>query len=78
MQAFAPWGGGSVSEAVPAHVPMFGVNTTGYAPAVIDAGRPNRYEVGGFSDKLFTMVGLIGAGGGMTAWPWEEDRATAA
>lgn len=73
MQAFAPWGGGSVSTAVPAQVPVFGVNTTGYAPAVLDAGRPNRYEIGGFSDKLFTMVGLL-SGDGLAAWPWAAAR----
>ncbi|MEV6132632.1 TROVE domain-containing protein [Streptomyces violaceusniger] len=82
MQAFAPARGGRsapVSEAVPARVPVFGVNTTGYAATSIDTGRPNRYEIGGFSDKLFTMVGLLSEGdrgsggdrGGRTAWPWE-------
>jgi hypothetical protein len=82
MQAFAHWGrkrGVSVSEAVPPQVPVFGVNTTGYAAAAIDSGRPNRYEIGGFSDKLFTMVSLLSeawghprpkAGG--VSWPWER------
>ena len=77
MQAFAPWGGGSVSTAIPAQVPMFGVNTTGYAPAVLDAGQPNRYEIGGFSDKLFTMVGLL-SGNDPAPWPWEAGRESAA
>jgi TROVE domain len=74
MQAFAAWarnGSVSVSDAIPAHVPMFGVNTTGYAATSIAAGRPNRHEIGGFSDKLFTMVGLL-AGGRDTSWPWER------
>ncbi|MET9731018.1 hypothetical protein ABZZ79_10240 [Streptomyces sp. NPDC006458] len=52
----------SVSEAVPADVPMFGVDTTGYAKASIDSGAPHRYEVGGFSDQLFTMVDLLSRG----------------
>ncbi|GDY41503.1 hypothetical protein SANT12839_023850 [Streptomyces antimycoticus] len=77
MQAFADARGGRsvpVSEAVQARVPVFGVNTTGYAATSIDTGRPNRYEIGGFSDKLFTMVGLLSESdrGGRVAWPWER------
>lgn len=74
MQAFAYPGFGranvSVSEAIPAQVPMFGVNTTGYAAASIDAARSGRYEIGGFSDKLFSMVGLL-SDDRVAAWPWE-------
>ncbi|WFB10444.1 TROVE domain-containing protein [Streptomyces sp. LX-29] len=80
MQAFTDWSGGrshAVSDAIPAHVPMFGVNTTGYAPASIDTTRSHRYEIGGFSDKLFTMVGMLSEGGGRAAWPWEEPPAGA-
>ncbi|MFJ8079316.1 TROVE domain-containing protein [Streptomyces sp. NPDC096205] len=60
----------SVSEAVPAHVPLFGIDTTGYAKASIDTGAPHRYEVGGFSDQLFTMVDLLSRGVD-AGWPWE-------
>ena len=74
MQAFAYPGGGaggrSVSEAVPATVPLFGVNTNGYARSSIDTARPYRYEIGGFSDKLFTMVDLLSRGRD-AGWPWE-------
>ncbi|QKV95920.1 TROVE domain-containing protein [Streptomyces sp. NA02950] len=69
------------SEAVPARVPVFGVDTTGYAASSIDTRRPGRYEIGGFSDKLFTMVGLLseqGGGAGRPVWPWEERRPAAA
>lgn len=58
----------TVSDAVPASVPMFGINTTGYAAAVVDSSRPNRYEVGGFSDKVFTMFAALSAGDG--SWPF--------
>lgn len=84
MQTFAPNGGygyaqpyydvlgrvrhQTVSEAVPANVPMFGINTTGYAAAVVDSSRPNRFEVGGFSDKVFTMFAALSAGDG--SWPF--------
>ena len=60
----------TVSEAIPADVPMFGINTTGYAPATIDSSKPNRYEVGGFSDKLFTMFDLLSRGSD-AGRPWE-------
>ncbi|UNO39125.1 TROVE domain-containing protein [Streptomyces sp. MST-110588] len=77
MQAFEHRAGRrqvSVSDAVPADVPVFGVDTTGYAASSIDAARPLRYEIGGFSDKLFTMVGLL-AGGERARWPWETAAA---
>jgi hypothetical protein len=61
----------SVSEAVPAAVPMFGVNTAGYAQASIDTSQPNRYEIGGFSDKLFTMIGMLSRGRDV-GWPWDS------
>ncbi|MDT0377213.1 TROVE domain-containing protein [Streptomyces sp. DSM 42041] len=65
--------GMSVSDAIPAEVPMFGVNTSGYAPSSIDTGRPHRYEVGGFSDKLFTLVNMLSRGGD-AGWPWEQEQ----
>lgn len=76
MQAFAypgrrPGRGMSVSEAVPAAVPLFGINTTGYGKASIDTGLPGRYEIGGFSDALFRMVGLLSRDR-TTGWPWER------
>lgn len=70
-QAFHAWGGGSVSDSVPAHVPLFGIDTSGYSASSIDTSRPNRYEVGGFSDKLFTMIALLDSGRS-ASWPWEE------
>jgi hypothetical protein len=70
-QAFYAWGGGSVSGSVPANVPLFGIDTTGYSASSIDTSKPNRYEVGGFSDKLFTMISLLDSGQSAT-WPWEK------
>lgn len=78
MQAFHYPGrdarGLSVSEAVPPGVPLFGVNTTGYAPAALDTAQPHRHEIGGFSDRLFTLVDLLSRGDG-TTWPWEAPAA---
>lgn len=74
MQAFHHPGAGaagvSVSEAVPPHVPLFGVNSAGHAPSALETGAPHRYEIGGFGDKLFTMIDLLSRGHD-TAWPWE-------
>jgi hypothetical protein len=61
--------GMSVSEAIPAGVPMFGINSAGYGQSSIDTSQPNRYEIGGFSDKLFTMVDLLSRGRD-AKWPW--------
>lgn len=70
-QAFMAWGGGgSVSGSVPADVPLFGIDTTGYSRSSIDTSKPNRYEIGGFSDKLFTMISLLD-GKKSAKWPWE-------
>ncbi|MYQ45533.1 hypothetical protein GTW40_10745 [Streptomyces sp. SID4985] len=40
-------------------------------PAAIDTSQPNRYEIGGFSDQLFTMVDLLSRGR-EAGWPWER------
>lgn len=65
------WGSSSVSEAVPKDVPLFGIDTTGYAKSSIDTSKPNRYEIGGFSDAMFTVLGLL-ADGKSVGWPWEQ------
>lgn len=67
MQSFGSYDG-DVSTLVPKGVRVFGLNTTGYAPTVVDSSRPNKYEVGGFSDAVFKMIGLIEAGD--AGWPF--------
>lgn len=62
---------GSVSDAVPADVPMFGINPSGYAPSSIDLSKPGRYTIGGFSDAMFTVMALL-ADGKSVGWPWEH------
>jgi hypothetical protein len=76
-QAFPDYRG-PVTEAVPGDVQMFGVDTTGYSASMIDTSKPNRFEIGGFSDSLFKMMALL-ANGKDARWPWEEekDRVTA-
>lgn len=74
MQSFhhSTWGmltrGTSVSDAVPANVPMFSLNVAGYAATGVDTSKPHRYEVGGFSDKVFTMLASLSSGEG--GWPF--------
>jgi hypothetical protein len=59
----------SVSTAVPENVPVFGINTTGYAPSSLDTSAANRFEIGGFSDKVFQLFGLLARGMG-SDWPF--------
>jgi hypothetical protein len=59
----------SVSTSIPAEVPMFGINTTGYAVSSIDTSQPNRFEIGGFSDKVFQLFSLLATGQG-SDWPF--------
>jgi hypothetical protein len=63
-------GGGDVSASVPPNVPLFSFNLAGYAPSMLDLSQPNRYAVGGFSDKLFTLITVLLAGSS-ARWPWE-------
>lgn len=63
--------GGDVSGAVPADVPLFSFNLGGYAPSMLDLTAPNRYAIGGFSEKLFPLVKQLLAGR-EARWPWEE------
>lgn len=73
MQAFIDRGylagHAGASEAVPANVPFFGINPSGYKASGIDTSKPNRYEIGGFSDQVFRMVGLLSEGKGEN-WPF--------
>jgi hypothetical protein len=77
MQAFADYGSygwgsrretGKVTSAVPAEVVMYGLNPSGYRSTALDLSKPNRYEIGGFSDQVFRMMALIEAGN--ADWPF--------
>lgn len=68
-QTFGHWSGDSVSSAVPARIPVVAVDTSGYSGSSVDVGQPNRWQVGGFSDKLFTMINLL-TRGQSTDWPF--------
>lgn len=79
MQAFADYGSygygwesqrstEKVTSAVPAEVVMYGLNPSGYSTTALDLSKPNRFEVGGFSDQVFRMISLIEAGN--ADWPF--------
>jgi hypothetical protein len=60
----------TLSTSLPGNVPLFSIDTSGYQASAVDTSKPNRYEVGGFSDKLFTMVKLLD-GGQSAKYPWK-------
>lgn len=66
-QAFPSWQG-SVSAAVPAGVRLYGIGPVSYRATSLDLSTPNRYEIAGFSDQVFRMIGLIEAGS--ADWPF--------
>lgn len=67
MQSFGSYDA-DISTLVPKGVRVYGINTSGYSSTVVDSAKPNRYEVGGFSDQVFRMIGLIEAGN--ADWPF--------
>lgn len=69
MQAFGGYSrGASVTDAVPREVRMYGINPSGYASTALDLSQPNRFEIGGFSDAVFRMIGMLEAGD--ANWPF--------
>lgn len=65
------WGYSDVTHAVPDDVPVFAFNLAGYAPSQLDLTQRNRYALGGFSDKTFTLIKTL-LSGRDAKWPWEE------
>lgn len=59
-----------LSRVLPATVPLFSVDTSGYAAGPLDTSQ-SRYEIGGFSDAAFTMIELLSRGHD-AGWPWEQ------
>lgn len=58
-----------LNDAVPADVPVYAFDTTGYGSTPIAAGTGNRHQLGGITDATFRMIPLIEAGKNGT-WPW--------
>lgn len=62
---------GDLTKAVPAATKLFAFNLAGHAPSSLDLDVPNRFAVGGFSDRLFTLVDVL-LKGRDAGWPWER------
>jgi hypothetical protein len=58
----SPYGVGDVKNAVPANVPVYAWNITGYEASMMPTGSDNRHEFGGFSDSAFTIMQTLEAG----------------
>lgn len=71
-QTFGSWHNGDVGTTVPANIPMYAFNTSGYAPAMMETGS-TRHELGGLTDNTFRMIPLIEAGA-KAQWPWENSN----
>ncbi|GGM62034.1 RNA-binding protein [Thermopolyspora flexuosa] len=69
MQTMTGHHGLEVTDAVPAHVPLYGFNLVGYKHAMMPTGARNRHEIGGFSDATFRLIPLLEAGEN-ARWPW--------
>lgn len=64
-----PYGQG-VSSMVPANVPIYGFNLSGYKHGAFATGLGNRHEFGGLTDATFRVVPLLERGRD-AGWPWE-------
>lgn len=60
----------SVTNSVPATVPMYTFNLVGYKMSAYPSG-PFRHEFGGLTDQAFSIIGQIEAGQS-GRWPWEN------
>jgi hypothetical protein len=71
-QSFGPgaFGGGSGRDFVDAlKVPIYSFDLAGYKVTPFETGKNKRYEFGGFTDKVFTMMTLLERGG-KAGWPF--------
>jgi hypothetical protein len=70
MQTFGGYSwNGSVTDAAPKSIPMYGFNLAGYKSTAIESGTANRHEMGGVTDATFKMIPLLEASLTCT-WPW--------
>lgn len=62
----------SVSDAVPAKVPLYTWNLAGYEPGHGVSGSDKRHTFGGLSDAGYRIIDLIENQQKSGRWPWEE------
>lgn len=58
-------------DLIPAHVPLYAYNLVGYKTAMISTAKPNRHQLGGYSDRTFQMVSLLERRAD-AGWPWQN------
>lgn len=59
---------GNITAPIPSHVPFYGFNLEGYAPAAMRLG-PGRHELGGLTDATFKLIPMLEAAENGD-WPW--------
>lgn len=59
----------SVSESIPAQIPLYTWNLAGYRHGHAPSGRANRFLIGGLTDAAFQVVPILERGR-HAAWPW--------
>lgn len=62
---------GDVGAAVPAGVPVYAFNLSGYTVSALDTGQAGHYELGGLTDATFRMIPQLERGKN-GKWPWED------
>lgn len=68
--SFGHHDGTTYDRVVPAHVPVYAFDLQGYRATPFTTAKPNRYQLGGYTDRVFSMVPLLERGED-AAWPWE-------
>jgi hypothetical protein len=67
-------GRGSHFASVPASTPIYAFDLQGYGKSIVDTGSggtPNRVQLAGFTDQMFSMIPLLERGKSV-GWPWEQ------
>ena len=62
---------GAVGDQIPQDVPIYAFNMMGYQPAMMETSS-TRHELGGLTDRTFSMIPLIEAGR-QAKWPWQTE-----
>jgi hypothetical protein len=55
---------------LPGAVSIYAFDLAGYGKSVVDTSTPNRVQLAGFTDQMFSMIPLLERGKNV-GWPWE-------
>lgn len=56
---------------VPTNTPVYAFDLQGYGKSIVDTSMPNRVQLAGFTDQMFSMIPLLERGKNV-GWPWES------